>query len=221
MNFCPSPLVDSTLDTLADLRLLSAFERSHVRALCAPDGYFADVLKLAETVHLHIKVEDTEKLPHPALLVRGAILDHRNPGFVKYRFPGQINAIFSHIDVSQDDLLETGSCRRRRPFLDHIGIDLREETATVRCAFETLPQRAAGLGWPHVGQGGDGRSVYCCHVQVSEKRWLYPPDSPEHPGIPLEFAFGRLVIDPEKSGCDLRPLDPRRHTSETVRCCAQ
>lgn len=219
MSVQTSPQLQSTLDALRALGLLSAHEQSDVLILCSPSGHFADVLALAETIHLHIKVDDTESLPVSAFLGAGAMLDHTKIGFVKYHFPSQVNAIFSHIKVSQDELIETAACRRSRPFLDHIGIDLREENATVRCAFAMLPQSAQFLQWPHVAQGGCSGPVYCCHTQVSEKRWLYPPGDANHPGIPLEFAYGPLVVDPEKSGCDLRPLDPRKGTPAVIPCC--
>src|SRR5690349_12522594 len=121
MKFHYSPLVDSTLDALRGFGLISHHEQAEVADLCRPGGRFADILELAETLHLHIKVEDTDRLPAQAFLGARAQLDHGKTGFVKYRFPGRVNAIFSHIKVSQEELIETESNRRPRPFLDHIG----------------------------------------------------------------------------------------------------
>jgi hypothetical protein len=227
-----SPLIDSALDTVGRWGLLSDHERSTIAELCAPNGCFAHTLSLAETLHLHIKIDDTDMLPERALLAAHAQLDHRKEGFVKYRFPDGINVIFSHIKIAQEDLIETESNWRPRPFLDHIGIDLREESPRARAAFDELAVLAGQKQWPLVSQGGNGKQVYCCHVQVLEKRWLYPPGSDEHPGIPLEFAYGPLTVNPHASGCDLRPADPRRislgaipvcgpSSEQSMRCCSE
>jgi alkylhydroperoxidase/carboxymuconolactone decarboxylase family protein len=170
-------------------------------------------------VHLHIKVDDTHQLPINHFFDAGARLDHQKDGFVKYRFPGAINAIFSHIKVSQDELIETKENRRPRPFLDHIGVDLRDETVPVRQTFDELPEVAATLKWAHASQGGVDRPVYCCHVEVAEKHWLYPPDEGAHTGIPLEFAYGALKVNPGKAGCDLRPANPDKVDPASISCC--
>lgn len=199
---------DASLRTLIACGLLKPDEAGAVERLGAPDSPFTQEVKLAETVHLHIKVDSTHELPLNTFFAAGAQLDHQKDGFVKYRFPGAINAIFSHIKVSQEELLETPATRRARPFLDHIGIDLREEVEPVRQAFDGLPEAADSLNWKLASQGGPGQPVYCCHVEVAEKHWLYPPNENGHPGIPLEFAYGALKVNPDKSGCDLRPANP-------------
>src|SRR5579872_1302542 len=199
--------------------LVTAVEAAAVRRLAEESGPFAEDVALAETVHLHIKVDDTHELPVNTFFDAGARLDHQKDGFVKYRFPGGINAIFSHIHVSQDELLETEKNRRARPFLDHIGIDLREESEPVRRAFDALPAIAESMDWSLASQGGPGRPVYCCHVEVAEKHWLYPPDEEGHPGIPLEFAYGPLKVNPDKSGCDLRPSNPAKVDPASIPSC--
>lgn len=210
MKLQKSAEVAASLDRLQEWGLLKGYERETVERLGASESPFAREVALAETLHLHIKVDDTHQLPLNAFFEAGARLDHQKDGFVKWRFPGAVNAIFSHIKVSQEELLETEATRRPRPFLDHIGIDLRDETApVVRDAFDALPTVAGELDWKLASQGGPGRPVYCCHVEVAEKHWLYPPDDDSgHPGIPLEFAYGALKVNPDKSGCDLRPADP-------------
>ena len=209
----------ATLDVLSNLGLLTPLEAQAVQKLGATDSPFTTEVELAETLHLHIKVDDTDQLPLNDFFAAGAKLDHQKSGFVKYRFPGAINAIFSHIKVSQDELMETESNRRPRPFLDHIGIDMRDETNPVRAAFETLPQLAQSLDWSVASQGGPDRPVYCCHVEVAAKHWLYPPDEGRHPGIPLEFAYGALKVNPDKSGCDLRPADPAKVDPASIPSC--
>ena len=219
MQLYRSQPAEATLSTLVKLGLLSERETSVVTAFGSPDSRFHDTLKLAETLHLHIKVDNTDELPINEFFKAGAELDHQKHGFVKYRFPGAINAIFSHIKVSQEELIETEANRRPRPFLDHMGIDLRQETADVRAAFDALPKVAAEEHLPLASQGGPDKPVFCCHVEVAEKHWLYPPDSDEHPGIPLEFAYGALKVNPDKSGCDLRPADPNKVDPASLPAC--
>ena len=206
-----------TLQTLQHSGLLTAVEVAAVHALLAPTHPFAGAVALAETVHLHVKMDDTHALPLNALFDAGARLDHQRDGFVKFRFPGDLNLIFSHIPVSQDDLGETPSTRRMRPFLDHIGVDLRRESANVRAAFDALPVHAAQLGWTHATQGGPSQPVSCCHSEVAEKHWIYPGDV--NAEIALEFAYGALKVTSGASGCDLRPSDPRSATPANADGC--
>jgi alkylhydroperoxidase/carboxymuconolactone decarboxylase family protein len=208
-----------TLQVLERCGLVSAVEAAAVQALLAPGGRFADAVALADTVHLHVKVDDTHALPLNDFFDAGARLDHQKDGFVKYRFPGGLNLICSHIPVSQDEQRETAANRRPRPFVDHVGIDLRRESAEVRAAFDALPGQAAALGWAHAAQGGPGQPVQCCHVEVGEKHWLYPGAEAGQGGIPLEFSFGALTLTPGRSGCDLRPSDPRSAAAPEPACC--
>lgn len=210
----------SSLKTLQECALLNGHEFEVVSRLGVPDSPLEQALDLAETIHLHIKVDDTHQLPINRFFEAGARLDHQKDGFVKYRFPGAVNAIFSHIKVSQDELIETPKNRRSRPFLDHIGVDLRDETEAVRQAFDALPGVASALNWAHASQGGTDRPVYCCHVEVAEKHWLYPPDEGRHTGVPLEFAYGALKVNPDKMGCDLRPANPDKVDPASIPCCA-
>lgn len=209
----------SSLETLQAEGLLTVEELGAVERLATPASTFAKEIDLAETIHLHIKVDNTDDLPLNALFDAGARLDHQKHGFVKYLMPGGVNAIFSHIKVSQDELLETESDRRPRPFLDHIGIDMRDETPQVQRAFDQLPLVADQLEWSKASQGGPGQPVYCCHVEVAAKHWLYPPDESGHPGIPLEFAYGPLTVNPDKSGCDLRPANPSKVDPASIPSC--
>jgi hypothetical protein len=220
MNLQANPEAQRSLQRLVQCSLLKEPEVAAATALAA-DARLADCVAQAETVHLHIKVEDTDALPVRAFTEAGALFDHGTRGFVKYRFPGGVNVIFSHIQVSADDLRETQADRRTRPFLDHIGIDLRRTDDASRRAFDTLPAMASERGWAHAAQGGEGKAVYCCHVEVQAKHWLFPAGNTCAPGIPLEFAFGPLKVNPEKSGCDLRPSDPRKAGAVAAPCCAK
>jgi hypothetical protein len=202
-----------TLDFLAGMQLLSACERSQV-SIAMAEASLAACLDRAETIHLHIKIDDTDRLLSRALEAAGGVLDHGAPGFVKYRMPGRVNAIFSHIPVAADDLRECSANRRPRPFLDHIGIDVRTTDAQSRAAFDALPALAAASGWAHVVQGGN-EGVRCCHTVVDKKHWLFPAAKGMRP---IEVAFGPLRASAGAPGCDLRPSHPALGLRDA--CCA-
>jgi hypothetical protein len=205
-----------SLELLAAMRLVTAWELGLVRGVIA-EAALAECVERAETIHLHVKVADTGRLARAGFEAGGGALDYAREGFVKYRLPGGINAIFSHIPVSADDLRESAAGRPARAFLDHIGIDLREVDAQSRAAFDALPRIASLRGWAHVAQGAAGRAVRCCHVEVAEKHWMYPSGDGARP---IEIAFGPLRRSEGASGCDLRPADPRLAVGAPARCCA-
>ena len=208
----------ASLERIASLGLLARAELATV-ARVTDDPQLAPALEHAETVHLHIKVDDTERLPREGMAAAGGRFDHGREGFVKFRFPGGLNVIFSHIAISADDLHESTANRRARPFLDHIGIDVREETAVSKRAFDALPCVAAGRRWSHVAQGAAGRGVKCCHVEVSEKHWLFPDVPTGARAIPIEIAYGPLRETTGAPGCDLRPAHPGSANAGRATCC--
>jgi hypothetical protein len=210
----------ATLDRVQSLGLINQRELATALGIFEPCFAFTDALAAADSIHIHIKVADVATAPDEALRAGGGVIENGKEGYVKYAFPGGVNVILSSINVSEDDLVETPCAMRPRPFVDHIGIDLRRETVDVENRFENVPQRAAGLGWSHVPQGAPGRPVFCCHVEVGRKHWVYPPGSANAPGIPLEFAFGALKINPVASGCDLRPAPPGTVASGAQARCA-
>lgn len=216
-----TPAIDSTLDWFESQAMLSSRERSLVESLFSPCFEFAPAMSEADSIHVHIRVDDTAELPQIAFQQKGGTLDNGQPGYVKYRFPDGLNMIFSHIPVAQDNLAETEENRRPRPYVDHLGIDLRREDDEVKNAFDEVPNAAGTLGWGHIPQGGKGRPVYCCHIEVGAKHWVYPPNDPESGGVPLEFAFGPLKTNGNKAGCDLRPSSPVTHLASIAKeqCC--
>ena len=203
-----------SLELLASLRLVNGCEAKLVHA-CMSDAALGACIERAETIHVHVKVDDTDRLPRALLESAGAELDHAREGFVKFRLPGAINAIFSHIAVSADDLREAGGARRGRPFLDHIGIDVRTVDADSRAAFDAVPGLAIAKGWSHVAQGGAGRVVRCCHVEVAAKHWVFPTAGGARP---IEIAFGPLQAG-SGYGCDLRPTHPAFTGLAPASCC--
>ncbi len=202
-----------TFELLGSMRLITPWEAGLVRGVIA-EAALGACLERAETLHLHVKVADTGRLARAGFEAAGGLLDYARGGFVKYRMPGGINAIFSHIPIAADDLRDCGA-NRPRPFLDHIGIDVRHVDTESRAAFDALPQAALERGWAHVAQGEPGRAVRCCHVEVAGKHWLYPS---EDGARPIEIAFGPLRRSEGASGCDLRPADPRIAASAPARC---
>jgi len=114
--------------------------------------------------------------------------------------------IFSSIPIAEDDMLDGPD--GPMPVIDHKGIDLRDECASVRGTFEAVPDVAVARGWRHVGQGGQGQPVCCCHTEVTEKHWVYPKPDDARQRRPIEIAYGELRIHDPKMGCDLRPVDP-------------
>lgn len=199
--------VQETLDIASALGLLDQAAAAEVLATFDAASPFRAVLDLADCMHVHIKVDDTTGLPRAALLAGGAVVDNEKDGYIKFACPSGMHLIFSSIKVAQDELHDTPGQRRVRPFLDHFGIDLRSEAAHVRAAFDAIPAIADRHGYPRSAQGGAGKAVFCCHVSVAEKHWVYPARAGARL-VPVEFAFGPLVVNTGSSGCDLRPSDP-------------
>lgn len=206
----------ATLGWFSARGLVTDAEVAAVMALFDPAFPFFAQVRRADSVHVHVKVNDTAALPHTEIRALGSAAENARTGYVKYPFGGGLNMIFSSIDVAEDDLLP--GPHAPRPFVDHCGVDLRRETGVVRAAFEDVPALARRAGWAHVPQGGGGRAVFCCHVQVAAKHWVYPPAEGARWTRPVEFAYGPLRIHGEASGCDLRPIDPRHPSAGSVPC---
>jgi hypothetical protein len=196
------------------LGILPPDAKMHLLELMSDDFVFKDQLAVAESIHLHIKVPDADQLPHENIMRKGANPQNAKEGYIKYAFPGGYNFIFSSIPVSQEEKLGIGT--HHFPHLDHIGIDIRDEREEIYSFFQKIPCLAASREWPLRKQGGDGKKVSCCHVEVNEKYWVYPTES-----VYLEFSFGRLLVNENSFGCDLRPADPSLKIAEDYSntCC--
>lgn len=202
-----------------ELGLISASEATDVLALFDPAFPYFAAVRLADSVHVHVKVDDVAALPHAALVGLGGAPENRRDGYAKYAYRGGVNLIFSHVEIADEDRLPPDvAARPPRPFVDHLGVDLRRELGVVRAAFDDVPGQAHRAGWAHRGQGGLGRAVFCCHVQVAEKHWVYPPPGGARWTRPIELAYGPLVVGEEMLGCDLRPIDPRHPAAGLVAC---
>ncbi len=209
-----------TLGFFADMDLLARDDAERVQWLFSEGFPFRAQLDAADSVHVHIKVADTAVLPEEAIQNAGGRPENRQPGYVKYVFPIGLNVIFSSIPVAEEDRLPQAP-RVGAPLLDHIGIDMRRDSPETRLRFDAVATVAESAGWRSVNQGGANRAVYCCHTQVNEKRWVYPPSCLGAWRRPLEFAFGPLVVNATSMGCDLRPMDPALpQATEAAACCA-
>ncbi|MEV0237991.1 hypothetical protein [Nonomuraea sp. NPDC050786] len=196
-----------TLDFFTDQKLISPDEAGLVTDLFADDFPFTDALSIAESVHVQVKIDSFSRLPHESILAQGVVTERDVPGFRKYGFASGLAMIFTTGPIAEDDLIP-GAVTRALPFVDHLGIDLREESERSRDIYAEIPNRGAQAGWRHVRQGGPESPVRGCYCEVSEKRWVFPPDGPEGRGRPIEFAFGEIEIFQGDVGCDYRPIDP-------------
>lgn len=201
------------VDQLASLGLLSPTEQSALAALVSDAFPYRDALAQAESLHLHLRLDDLASLPAE---VRGwGTIENERSGYVKIACWGGVNVNVSSIDVAEEDRLTP---RAPRPHLDHVGVDLRAITPASRALFDGAPARARSLGWGHVAQGGSDAPVRCCHTSVAEKHWLFPSSGAVD--RPLELALGPLVVSDGGQGEDLRPMDPADPRARPAACCA-
>jgi hypothetical protein len=196
--------VDRVLAEVESLGLINSTEHAEILSTLDDDFPFAPTLEHTDSVHAHIKVDDVDALPHEELTARGYRAENLEPGYVKYATDAGLNLIFSSIPIAADDSV-AGAVTMQKPFMDHVGIDMRDESTPTRIAFDAVPSRVRKLGWRTVAQTGP---VHCCHTQVKGKHWAYPPAGWTGWRRPIEFAFGPLVIFDKVMGCDLRPMDP-------------
>lgn len=207
--------IEDALAFFCDHGIVSATERDDIVALLDEEFPFAAALGAAETLHLHIKVDDVDALPHSQIQALGVQPENETPGYTKYSFPSGINMIFSSFPISQDDLID-GAVTLPTPFMDHVGVDIRDEAAESEKIFNAIPDTATDVGWRHVPQDGP---VHCHHTEVSGKHWVYPPEGWPKWRRPIEIAFGELKIYEEEKGCNLRPMDPGHPMAAQVGIC--
>ncbi|GIG90647.1 hypothetical protein [Plantactinospora endophytica] len=203
----------ATLRFFTEQGLISDDEATLVSELFTPDFPFAAAMGIAESVHVQVKVADIGTLPHDKILAQGVTAQREAPNFRKYGFPNGVAVIFTSGPIAEEDLIP-GAVTRPLPFVDHLGIDLREDSPDSRAVYADLAERALAAGWRHVRQGGPQAPVRGCQCEVPEKSWVYPPDG--H-GRPIEFAFGELeLLSSADTSCDYRPIDPQHPLARLV-----
>jgi diadenosine tetraphosphatase ApaH/serine/threonine PP2A family protein phosphatase len=84
-----------TLEKFRKLGLVSEEEVRESLSLLDPGFPFFGAMRLADTVHLHVKVDDVDDLPFSRILDLGSEIENERPGYVKFRFPGGLNLICS------------------------------------------------------------------------------------------------------------------------------
>jgi hypothetical protein len=202
-----------TLSFFSDLNLISRRDSEQVLSLLNEDFEFAEIIKYAESVHVHVEVDDVNDLPDAKIRSScvSSVDRYHEPDIMKYSYDSGINVIFSSFPISQDDLVP--GTKRAKPFVDHLGVDLRDETPATRAIFDAIPARAKHLGWRHVHQAAPR---YCCYTACSEKHWVFPPSDADTGYRPIEFAFGSLQKFDSNMGCDYRPIDPAHPLAGTL-----
>jgi hypothetical protein len=108
---------EATLQFFYDQQLLSKQEPDLVLELFDRDFPFAGALKAAESVHVQVKVDKIEDLPHDDIKTREVISERSAPCFQKYGFPGGIAMIFTSGAIAEEDLIP-GAVTRSKPFVD-------------------------------------------------------------------------------------------------------
>jgi len=201
-----------------DMKLVSESEVRETLSLFDSKHPLHAILGSADSLHVHIKVEDAANLPRERILSLGAQPESEQSGYVKFAHGAGLNMIFSSIDISVEDQIKDAP-KAAKPFLDHLGIDLRSLSPEVVALFDGVPAIARGQGWAHISQGGAGQPVHCCHTEVSGKHWLFPRNGGGT--RPIEIASGPLKTNGASMGCDLRPIDPEHPLANKTRsCCA-
>jgi hypothetical protein len=210
--------VATLLAAYQGMKLVSESEVRETMSLFDASHPLNATLDAADSLHLHVKVDDTANLPREKILSFGATPESEQAGYVKFAHTAGLNMIFSSIDVAVEDLIKDAP-PLPKPRLDHLGIDLRSLDPGVVALFDEVPKIARGQQWAHVPQGGDGQPVYCCHTEVSGKHWVFPRNGAgTHP---IEVASGPLSIHGARMGCDLRPIDPAHPLAgKRSACCA-
>lgn len=206
------------LRLFTDQRLLTDAEAAQVLEVADDRFPFSKAMSLADSIHVHVNVDSIGDLPGEAALARVARETSRNEEEYKMEFASGVNVIFATLPTAQDELIE-GAVTTPKPYVDHLGIDLRDESDSTRTVFDGIPEVAKGAGWRHVAQDGP---VNCCHVVMGPKHWVYPPATASG-GRPVEFAFGTLISSDTYVGCDYRPIDPAHplahRAADIVSCC--
>jgi hypothetical protein len=192
--------------------LLSADEAMSVSSLAKNTFAFKPQLMIADSLHLHIHINDVTELPGTLLLEKIGIIVRQAKGYVKYAFEGGVHVIFSDIPVAEEENIGNGSL----PYLDHIGIDIRSDDKPAYLIFQQIPLICAEKDYLFKRQGDGRDNVGCCHMQVKEKYWVYPKER-----LNFEFAFGPLMISEIGFGVDLRPANPLVKVNDgAATCCS-
>jgi len=193
--------------------LLTDAEAAQVLEFAREDFPFAEAMHNAESLHVHVSADEREGLPDVEAIRVAARETSGDDRERKYVFASGLNVIFALDPTAQDEFID-GAAPRSKPYVDHLGVDLRDESDETRRIFDGIPFVARRAGWRHVAQEGP---VRCCHVEMGPKHWVYPPEGVAGTRRPIEFAFGELKLADKYLGCDYRPIDPAHPMAALVK----
>jgi hypothetical protein len=196
--------VEQDLRHFTDRGLLTDRDAAQMLEMFDDTFPFTEAMDWAESVHVHVTVDDVEAVPDQETLGGLAAEATGNEAERKFAFASGLHVVFAGLPTAQDELIP-GAEVRPKPYVDHFGVDLREDSDITRSVFKRIPEAARRSLWRHVFQDGP---IRCCHVEMGPKHWVYPPEGVAGGRRPIEFAFGELTASEEFLGCDYRPIDP-------------
>lgn len=203
MSF-PVSTIQHDLHLFTERGLLADHEAAQVLELVATQFPFAPAMDNAESIHVHVNAETVSGLPDEQALVDACRESGGDDRERKFCFDSGLNVVLAIEPTAQDEFIP-GAVSQAKPYVDHFGVDLRDESSETQEIFDGIPSMAAQAGWRHVHQDGP---VRCCHVEMGPKHWVYPPEGAAGTRRPIEFAFGQLKKSDSYLGCDYRPIDP-------------
>ena len=203
MSF-PAPSIEEDLRLFTERGLMADHEAAQVLEVVSETFPFARAMNNAESIHVHINADTVTGLPSEQGLLQACRTAAGDDRERKFSFRSGLNVVLALDPTAQDELIP-GAVTQAKPYVDHLGIDLREESPDTLEVFEAIPLMAARAGWRHQHQSGP---VNCCHVEMGPKHWVYPPEGVQGTRRPIEFAYGELKMSDTYLGCDYRPIDP-------------
>jgi hypothetical protein len=109
--------VAGLLAAYQDMKLVSEPELRETLSLFEATHPLRAAVGAADSLHMHIKVDDTAALPRADIVALGGTPESEQAGYVKFAHGNGLNMIFSSIDVSVDGPLKTNGAK--------MGCDLR------------------------------------------------------------------------------------------------
>ncbi len=196
--------IQQDLHLFTERRLLADHEADQVLELVGAQFPFARAMDNAESIHVHVNAETVSGFPDEQALLNACRESGGDDRERKFCFDSGLNVVLALEPTAQDEFIP-GAVSQAKPYVDHFGVDLRDESSDTKAIFDAIPSMAAEAGWRHVHQDGP---VNCCHVEMGPKHWVYPPEGAAGTRRPIEFAFGQLKVSDSYLGCDYRPIDP-------------
>src|SRR5437773_596059 len=147
----PLPAIQHDLNLFTERGLLSDHEAAQALSIASGSIPFARALNNAESIHVHINADAVTDLPGEAELLQAcgeAAGDERER---KFCFQSGLNVVLAIDPTAQDEFI-VGAVTQSKPYVDHLGVDLREESNDTRAIFDAIPSMAAEAGWRHIYQ---------------------------------------------------------------------